>query len=163
MKEVLVHYATYNQWANKRMTDTIVNLSNEQLHKDINSSFRSVYKTLVHLWDAEYLWWQRLNLHQNVEWPGKSFNGSLMELTNNLLLQSKQWRDWTESNSGEELSKHFIYKNTRKEEFSQPVSEALIHLFNHQTYHRGQIITLLRQVGMKELPATSFIEYTRKK
>ena len=121
MKKVLVHYATYNQWANKRMTDTIVNLSNEQLHKDINSSFRTIYKLLLHLWDAEYLWWQRMKLHQNVEWPGKSFNGSLIELSANLLQQSKQWREWTEISTEEDLGKDFTYKNLKKESFSQPL------------------------------------------
>lgn len=163
MKQVLLNYATYNQWANKRITDTIINLSDEQLHKDIVSSFRSIYKTLVHLWDAEYIWWKRLQLHQNVEWPGKSFNGSLIELTSLLLSQSKQWKEWVESMPQEELAKNFSYLNSRKEEFTQPFAEAVIHLFNHQTYHRGQLITMMRQVGMKELPATSFIEFTRKK
>ena len=163
MKSVLAHYASYNLWANKRITDTIINVSDEQLHKDINSSFRSIYKTLVHLWDAEFLWWQRMRLHQNVTWPGKTFEGSLMELVKNLLSQSKQWKEWVELAQEETLAETFIYQDTKKREYAQPTMEALIHLFNHQSYHRGQIITLLRQVGITTLPATSFIEYTRGK
>ena len=61
------------------------------------------------------------------------------------------------------LQHEFIYKNTKKDQFKQPVYEMLLHLFNHQTYHRGQLITMLRQSGETNIPNTDLISFLRKK
>ncbi|MDB5202499.1 MAG: hypothetical protein JWQ27_1908 [Ferruginibacter sp.] len=163
MKQLLVQYATYNLWANKRITDVIANLSDEQLHQQINSSFPTVFTTLLHLWDVENIWWERMRLQEYPAWPSASFSGSVVELISNLLQQSKQWKEWTDLATEKNLQHEFIYRNSKKDQFKQPVNEALHHLFNHQTFHRGQLITMLRQVGVTELPATDLIAFYRKK
>jgi uncharacterized damage-inducible protein DinB len=163
MKKLLVQYAAYNLWANQRIIDCITNLDDEQLHRDIKSSFKSIFLTVVHLWDVENIWWQRMKLAENVEWPGKSFQGSVIELGNNLLQNSKQWKEWIDLTTDATLEHEFIYKNSKKDQFKQPVYQALHHLFNHQTYHRGQLITMLRQIGVDNPPNTDLIAFTRKK
>ncbi|MBC7535041.1 MAG: DinB family protein [Ferruginibacter sp.] len=163
MKKILLTYAAYNVWANQRMVDCVTNLSDEQIHKQINSSFGSVYAMLGHLWDVESIWWQRVKLNELVEWPGVKFSGSVLELCNHLMHQSKQWKEWIDIATETVLEHEFIYKNSKKEQFKQPVSEALHHLFNHQTFHRGQLITMLKQVGVTELPNTDLIAFYRKK
>jgi uncharacterized damage-inducible protein DinB len=163
MKPLLVQYASYNAWANKRLADVILNLSNDQLNQPIESSFKSIYLTLLHLWDVESVWWQRLKLEENVTWPAKNFEGSVVELSDQLLLQSKQWKEWVDLATEAALQHEFIYKNSKKDQFKQPVWEALTHLFNHQAYHRGQLVTMLRQVGVAELPVTDLIAFLRKK
>ncbi|HMX78573.1 MAG TPA: DinB family protein, partial [Chitinophagaceae bacterium] len=55
------------------------------------------------------------------------------------------------------------YYNTKKENFKQPVWQIVLHVVNHSTYHRGQLINMLRQVGVEKLPHTDFIYWTRKK
>lgn len=163
MKKILVSYAAYNLWANQRYVDCINNLEDEKIQHEINSSFSSVYKTLLHLWDVENVWWQRLKLVEQTEWPGEKFTGSVMELGNNLLHQSKQWKEWVELATDTALEHEFIYKNSKKDQFKQPVFEALHHLFNHQTYHRGQLSTILRQIGVHTLPNSDLISFSRKK
>ncbi len=163
MKKLLVQYAAYNVWANQRLTGCIQNLSDEQLHREINSSFKSIFATLIHLWDVESVWWQRLKLQEQVEWPGLKFKGSVLELINNLVLQSKQWKEWVDLATEAALEHEFIYKNSKKDQFKQPVYEVLQHLFNHQTFHRGQLSTMLRQVGVETLPNTDLISFIRKK
>lgn len=163
MKKLLVTYAAYNLWANQRYVDCINNLEDGQIHQAINSSFFSVYKTLLHLWDVETIWWQRLKLMEQTEWPGVKFKGSVMELGNNLLVQSKQWKEWIDLATDAALEHEFIYKNSKKDQFKQPVYEALNHLFNHQSYHRGQLSTMLRQVGIDAIPNTDLIAFSRKK
>jgi uncharacterized damage-inducible protein DinB len=163
MKQLLVQYANYNLWANKRLSDVIINLSDEQLHHEINSSFNSIFATLLHLWDAENMWWQRIKLQENIERPSANFTGSVVELSNHLLQQSKQWKEWIDLATEAALAHEFIYRNSKKEQFKQPVYEALHHLFNHQSFHRGQLITMLRQVGLTELPDTDLIAFSRKK
>ena len=163
MKKILVPYAAYNVWANQRLADSITNLSDEQINREINSSFKSVYSTLLHLWDVESVWWQRVKLQEVVEWPGVKFSGSVLELSASLIKQSRQWKDWIELATETVLEHEFIYKNSKKEQFKQPVYEALVHLFNHQTFHRGQLITMLRQVGAASIPNTDLISFYRKK
>ena len=164
MKKLLLQYAQYNVWANQRVTDVLMNLDDATLHKEIPSSFNSLYKTAAHLWDVEAVWWQRLKLVENPEWPGVAFSGNILELTNNLLQQSKQWKEWIDLSTEAALQHEFIYRNSKKEQFKQPVCEALLHLFNHQTFHRGQLITMLRQTeGVKHIPNTDLISFLRKK
>ena len=83
MKQLLHQYSRYNLWANKIIIDQLAGLTEEQLHKEIASSFPSVFKTILHLMDVESVWWQRIKLAEHVEWPGKTFTGSFAELSKN--------------------------------------------------------------------------------
>lgn len=163
MKKLLLQYAAYNVWANQRMVECIENLSDDQINRDINSSYKSIYATLLHLWDAESIWWQRIKLQEQIDVPSTNFNGSVLELGNSLMKQSKQWKEWTDLATEAALEHEFIYRNSKKEQFKQPVNEVLIHLFNHQSYHRGQLVTMFRQVGLETIPNSDFINFSRKK
>lgn len=163
MKKLLLQYAAYNIWANQKLVDCIDNLTDEQIKREIDSSFKSIYATLVHLWDAESIWWQRIKLQEQIDVPGSHFNGSVLELGNNLLRQSKQWKEWVDIATEAALEHEFIYRNSKKEQFKQPLYDTLLHLFNHQSYHRGQLITMFHQVGLKNIPNTDFVTFCRKK
>jgi uncharacterized damage-inducible protein DinB len=163
MKQLLQQYAAYNLWANKIITDKLSQISTEILYKEMNDSFGGIYKTVIHLLDVESIWWQRLKLQEHVEWPGKNFKGNFEELSQQLLLLSKQWSDWVHAANDINLTHVFGYQNSKKEFFKQPVYEMLMHLFNHQTFHRGQIITMLRQNGIEKIPRTDFIVFSRKR
>jgi uncharacterized damage-inducible protein DinB len=163
MKKLLLQYAAYNVWANQRMIDCISNLTDDQINREINSSYKSIYATLLHLWDAEAIWWQRIKLQEQIDVPSLNFNGSIIELGNNLMKQSKQWKEWVDLATEAALEHEFIYRNSKREQFKQPVNEVLVHLFNHQSYHRGQLITMFRQVGLEVVPNTDLIAFSRKK
>ena len=163
MKQLLQQYAAYNLWANKIITDKLSQISTEILYKEMNDSFGGIYKTVIHLLDVESIWWQRLKLQEHVEWPGKNFKGNFEELSQQLLLLSKQWSDWVYAANDINLTHVFGYQNSKKEFFKQPVYEMLMHVFNHQSFHRGQIITMLRQNGIEKIPRTDFIVFSRKR
>lgn len=163
MKKMLVQYAAYNLWANSRLIEVINNLTDEQIDREIVSSFTSIKKTVLHLWDVENIWWQRMKLVEVQVWQSDNFTGSLLELTNHLMAQSKQWKEWIDLATEAALEHEFIYKNSKKDQFKQPVYEMLLHLFNHQSYHRGQLVTMLRQVDEKNIPNTDLISFLRKK
>jgi uncharacterized damage-inducible protein DinB len=163
MKQLLQQYAAYNFWANKIMMDSIAPLPKGIINKEMKSSFSSIYKTIVHLMDVESVWWQRLKLQEHVEWPGKSFDASFEELSKQLLRLSKQWQDWVSETNEANLTHVFGYQNSKKEYFKQPVYEMLIQVFNHQTYHRGQLVTMMRENGIEKIPSTDFIVFTRSK
>lgn len=161
MKQQLLQYASYNLWANKRIVETANLLSDEQINKEIVSSFPSVYKTFIHLMEVENVWLERLQ--QKEDTPSGWFTGSFEELTGNLLAFSKQWKDWVEQNDEAYFSHVFTYRNSLKQEFKQPIYEILLHFFNHQTFHRGQLVTMFRQLGIDKIPPTDFIVFTRGK
>ena len=163
MKKIFDQYAAYNLFANQRITEVIGNMTDEKIHMPIESSFDSIYKTLLHMWTSESVWWQRMKLVENPERPIESFTGPVNELINNFLAQSRQWKEWTSIATEAALSHEFIYRNTKTDQFKQPVHEMLLHLFNHQSYHRGQLITMLRQCGETKIPNTDLIAFLRKK
>lgn len=114
------------------------------------------------MWDAESIWWQRLKLSEKIITPSEDFTGSFAELMKKLDQQSTEWKDWVDNATDVHLQHVFAYQNTKKEQFKQPVYEMLLHLFNHGTYHRGQLVTMLRQLGVGKIPPTDFVVYVRK-
>lgn len=163
MKQVLQQCVAYTIWANQKMFDCISGLTEEQIDREIASSFASLRKTVIHMWDAESAWWQRLKLVEKMEIPSASFSGNFAELIKKVNQQSLLWKEWVDNATEVQLQHVFAYRNTKKEEFKQPVNEVLLHLFNHATYHRGQLVTILRQLGVDKIPQTDFVVYCRKK
>jgi uncharacterized damage-inducible protein DinB len=163
MKELLKLYASYNVWANQKLTELILSLSPEKHEEEINSSFSSLLKTVLHIWDAESMWWQRLKLQERILRPSEEFKGNMQEAIYSLLQQSRQWEEWVNSASDLSLDHVFQYQNTKREVFKQPVYQVLLHIFNHGTYHRGQLVTMLRQLGQTKIPQTDFVVWSRKK
>ncbi len=163
MKQLFLQYSAYNLWANKIITEKISTLSTDIIEKEIESSFRSIFKTVVHLMDVESIWWQRIKLQEHVRWPGKTFDGDFESLAKELLILSKRWNEWVSEASELQITHVFGYQNSKKEFFKQPAYEMLLHLFNHQTFHRGQLVTMMRQSGIEKIPATDFIVFSRKK
>ncbi|HVF97503.1 MAG TPA: DinB family protein [Flavisolibacter sp.] len=163
MKEVFVQYAAYNLWANTQLLNLVETLPEEQQQKEIRSSFPGLFKTVLHLLDAESIWWQRLKLQERIVRPGETFSGNFAELSLQVQQQNRLWAEWINNATEHGFQHEFIYRNLKGERFKQPVYQMLLHLFNHGTYHRGQLVTLLRQVGIEKIPATDFILWSRKK
>lgn len=163
MKEIILPYATYHVWANQLLLTTVQSLTEEQQHAEVKSSFPSVYKTFLHLLDAESIWWQRLKLQEKIAVPSQDFSGDMQALSTRLQQQDKRWQEWVNGANENALLHEFIYFNSKKERFKQPVYQMLLHLFNHGTYHRGQVVTMLRQLGVEKIPPTDFIVWSRKK
>ncbi|MGZ3861095.1 MAG: DinB family protein, partial [Flavisolibacter sp.] len=108
------------------------------------------------------IWWQRLKLQERIVVPSATFTGNMKEAFDNLLKQDRQWKEWVEKAQEHMLQYVFVYQNSKNETFKQPVSQMLLHLFNHNTYHRGQLVTILRQLEVGKIPQTDFIVWSRK-
>ncbi len=161
MKQLLVSFAQYEYWANKALSETILSISETQQQQEIKSSFPSIYKTCLHVWDATAIWWQRLQKAEEIIIPSRVSQPSMQEVIDGLLNQNKQWVDWTNNATEADLNHVFAYKNMKGEPFEQPVKEIMIHLSNHGTYHRGQLVTMLREVGVEKIPQTDYILFSR--
>lgn len=161
MKEMLEQFAAYNVWANQKLIDSIQTLQNEVLQASFPSSFSSIHATLLHMWDAESIWWQRMKLQEVVTPPSNSFKGTTLDVSTSLLHQNKLWESWIKNATVAALDHVFLYQTTRKEQFKQPIFQMLMHVFNHGTYHRGQLVNMLRQAGIEKIPQTDFIVWSR--
>ena len=162
MKTLLQQLAGFNTWTNQKLTEYILSFPEDLYQKDVISSFPSIHLTLLHMWSAEHIWWQRLKLMENINRPEDYFKGSTREVIQNLIQQNKLWEDWVNNSSEMTLDHVFKYHNTKREPFKQPTYQMLLHVFNHGTYHRGQLVTMLRQLGQTKIPATDFIVWSRK-
>lgn len=159
MKELLKQLASYNVWASQKILDVILTLPAEKQMAEVPSSFNSLHKTILHMLDAENIWWQRMKMQERITRPSDNFTGSTNELTENLLQQSRQWEAWVSNASDLSLEHVFQYQNNKKEHVKLPIWQMLVHVFNHGTYHRGQLINMLRQLGADKLPSTDFSAY----
>ncbi len=163
MKILLTQLSAFHLWANQQFIDVILKLPEELQQQDVAASYPSLHKTLLHLWDAESIWWQRLKLQVQVVPPSANFGGDTAEVCKSLMNQSRLWQEWVVASTDRQLNHEFIYYNLKKEKFKQPVYQMLMHMYNHGTYHRGQLVCMLRQLQVGNIPSTDFIVWSRKK
>ena len=157
MNSTYIDYATYNIWANKRMAQCLLKLDEKLLEEPIISSFPNIKVTLAHLWNAELGWLTRL---QGNGWDTskvKDFYGPTAQLIREWKQTSEHFKEFVASADLEE-EVQFEHKG---ENFSIPFKEIAHTVFNHGSYHRGQIVTMLRQLGINEIPQTDYIEWVR--
>jgi uncharacterized damage-inducible protein DinB len=161
LKEIQELY-DYNRWANHRILDATAKLSQEQFTKDLRSSFPSIRDTLVHILSGEWIWLTR--------WKGNSptgFPDTWDTLTREGL--RKQWQEVERDQTAfladlteESLNRVIAYRNTAGQPFANPLWQMMRHVVNHSTYHRGQVTTMLRQLGA-ETVATDLILFFRER
>ena len=164
MKELLLKYADYNIWANNLLIDVLLKLSDEELDKEIISSFPSIRATVYHVWSAEYIWLQRLALVEHPVWLEGTFTGTMAEACAQWKEASVNLRTFIDKQYDDRMLTHvFQYYDRQKISHKLQVNYVLQHVFNHSTSHRGQLITMLRQVGVKKIPQTDFIVFARGK
>ncbi len=152
----------YNTWANYRMLDACNSLTDEQFTRELGSSFRSVRDTLAHIMGAEWVWLER--------WNGRS-PGALpvAEQFPNLASVRAHWagieRDLLRFVAGltqADLERVGEYRTLKGGTFANPLWQTLQHLVNHGTYHRGQVTTMLRQLGAVP-SSTDLIQFYRER
>lgn len=163
MKILLTQLSSYHLWANNIIIERIEKLTEDLQQQPVVSSFGSINETLYHLWNAEHTWWQRLKLQEIIVPIDESVKGDFRKLSGGLMAQSKQWQEWITAAQEHMLDHEFIYYNSKKEKFKQKVYEVLLHVFNHGTYHRGQLVSILRQLEVGAIPPTDFILWSRRR
>jgi uncharacterized damage-inducible protein DinB len=151
--------AKYNQWANQKFIDWMLVLSDGPWNQPLISSFPSIAETVLHIVGAEKVWYDRLMKVENPVWLPFTFKGGKAETLDSWKHSSGLLIEHIEHLTDENLSEMIAYKRINGEAFSQPVFEILSHVFNHSTYHRGQLVTLLRQVGFTDISSTDLLQY----
>jgi uncharacterized damage-inducible protein DinB len=148
----------YNSWATARVLDAVSPLGEADFTRDLKNSYGSIRDTLTHMVWAEWIWLERLKgvsprtVFSPAEFPTVD---SLRERFHAVATERSVFLDEL---TGERLNEVIEYQNLKGETWRYPLWQALHHVVNHATYHRGQVTTMLRQLGAEPL-ATDFLVY----
>src|SRR5258708_25337234 len=137
----------YHYWARDRMFDAMGQLAPNQWASPLESSFKSIRDTAVHIWSAEMVWCAR--------WQGSSPTRlQSSDAFANAHALRIAWQDLERNVRSvlrelgpEGTGRRFEYKTLAGQPQSSLFWQMLQHVVNHASYHRGQLTTMLRQVG----------------
>ena len=155
--------AAYNSWANRKLIAVISETGEENSMLEQKSSFNTILKTVLHISDAQEIWLYRLHGESPSGRPGGEFHGNIFDACALLQVSSDKLEQYVAHLDGSALNEVIRYKNIKGDPFESTVFEIISHVVNHGSYHRGQLVTMLRNIGVSDLPATDLIVYYREK
>ena len=149
MKAVFRMLSRYNAWANARLLEDVETLPEDAYLRDLGTYFQSVHGTLDHLLLADMVWLQRFT------GEGDAID-SLDEVLTEEFQDLKRQREKIDTRliafvdmcSEADVMRNIIYRTIRRPlVMEQPLGAAMMHVFNHQTHHRGQVHAMLTMLG----------------
>ncbi|HWY67710.1 MAG TPA: DinB family protein [Terriglobales bacterium] len=150
----------YHYWARDRMLAALDALTPEQFTQPVESSFKSIRDTVVHTMGAEAVWYSR--------WRGNPQGMLTTEGFRDVASLCSAWRElesgvraFFQGLGAERIETRMEYKSLKGEPHSSTFAQMLQHVVNHASYHRGQVTTMLRQIGAKPPESTDLINYYR--
>jgi len=151
----------YHYWARDRLLDALQAVAPEQLTRDLGSSFKSIHETMVHTYAAEWAWHSR--------WQGTSPTALLpADQFPDLAAVRSAWteleaklRTFVDSLGENGVERVFEYKLLSGQAGATPFWQMLQHVVNHASYHRGQVTTMLRQLGAAPAKPMDMIAFYR--
>ena len=152
----------FDAWANQRILSACAELSDEQFTRDLGNSFRSVRDTLFHICGAEWIWLERWHGRSPAAIPSAADYPNLDTVRRRWAEVERDMLDYVAALTPEDLQRVMHFKTLAGAPHSQPLWQCLQHVANHSTYHRGQITTMLRQLGAKPV-GTDMIGFYRER
>jgi len=152
----------YTRWADARMIEAVSKLAPEPWTKDLGSSLKSVRDTVVHIASAQWIWLSR--------WKGETPKGMWTAADYPTLAAVRDRWDpvrqelaaFAAAQSEASLNAPLAYKNLKGDPMSYPLGHLMLHAVNHSTYHRGQVTTLLRQLGAQPVSTDLVVYYVER-
>ena len=149
----------YHAWATAHLLDALAALSTGEYERDLGSSHGGVLGTLAHLYSTDLIWTARLK----GETPPALLAPSALPARPELwLLWSVHLNERRAYVATLRPGQLLHYTNLQGEAMVSRVDEALRHMINHASYHRGQVVTMLRQLG-HAAPNTDLIRFYRER
>jgi uncharacterized damage-inducible protein DinB len=158
--ELLRFLFQYNAWADRRLLDACGSLTNEQFTRNLGSSFGSVRDTVAHLYGAGYVWNERFQGRSPSSLLSAGAYPDLASICPKLEEMDNYYIEYASKLTQQDLDRVIRYKGFNGDEFSNPLWQSLHQLTNHGSYHRGQIVTMIRQLGVKPV-STDLIGFYR--
>lgn len=158
----LTSLVEYHYWARDRLLVAVEPLSTADLTRDMGGSFASVRDTLAHLHGAEWIWISRFEGGSPTQGLAHDRFATLDEVraawasTEAALRRIVQGPDF-------EPDRRVSYRLLNGQPGENSVAELVQHLVNHGTYHRGQVVTLLRQLGAAPPASMDLVAFYRER
>jgi uncharacterized damage-inducible protein DinB len=159
LQEIRLLHA-FNAWATNRIFDAVASFPGDDLMRDMKASHGSIHGTLLHLVGAEKIWLSRwmgtpdARLITAAEAPDVSSVRRVWEDTGFALAK------FLGAMTDKKLQETFRMTTTTGTVFTHTYSQAIQHVVDHSTYHRGQVVVLIRQLG-RTPPGTGLIVFYR--
>jgi uncharacterized damage-inducible protein DinB len=162
----LRHLFDYTEWANGLALNAAADLSAENLRRDFNISHGSIFGTLLHMAGAEWIWLERWHGRS----PAKAEAWSLWSTDScaDLATLNERWRDVIDKRAGflaqvddAVLAAERPFNLLSGDPSSLPLVDQMHHVANHSTMHRGQVVGMIRQLGLAP-PSTDLLFYLRR-
>jgi uncharacterized damage-inducible protein DinB len=153
----------YNYWARDRLLDAVAPLTAEQFTRDLGNSFKSVRDTLAHIYLAECIWYMRWHGHSPTEMPSAGSLGDLASLQCAWVDHERKMRAFVDAMAPSDVDRVIEYRLMSGQAAASPLWQMLQHLINHGSYHRGQVTTMLRQLGAAPPKSTDLIAFYRER
>ncbi len=160
MIEQFMSFYRFNGWANQRILDAIKELPQSELHRDLGGSFPSLHDAMLHLFWVELLFlrrWRGLST-SDISEPPKMDTLDLMQAAWQELERDRE--QYLSGLTDSDLLQVIRYIDTRGRQLSSVLWQSLFHLINHSSFHRGQAVSKLRQLG-RVPPSTDFVMFCR--
>jgi uncharacterized damage-inducible protein DinB len=148
----------FNAWANRQILAALRPLSSDEFQRDFGISFGSIQGTATHIVGSEWIWLDRFVTGNYTDFMAQmKEEWNTEKIRDAATLESRwesldgRWRDFMGSLTDESLQTSV---KTRGGDI--PLSKCLQHILNHSTYHRGQVVSLLRQLGSTP-PSTDYL------
>jgi uncharacterized damage-inducible protein DinB len=155
----------YTEWANGLAHGAAAKLSDDDLHRDFKVGHSSIFGTLLHMAGAEWIWLERWHGHS----PAKAAAWSMWtaESCADLAQLSDRWKEVVDRRAQfisaldeSHLAAELPFKLLSGDPSSMPLVDQMQHVANHATMHRGQVVGMIRQLGL-EPPSTDLLFYIR--
>ena len=146
-KQDILTLFEYNRWATGRTLDAAEKLDAEAFVKDLRNSFPSVRDTLTHILNAEWAWLKRWKGESPSTWASPAEFPTVASLRKRLGEIDCEREGFLKGLSEQQIAEPFLYKDMQGNPHRLPMIFTMQHVANHSTYHRGQITTMLRQLG----------------
>jgi uncharacterized damage-inducible protein DinB len=160
------HLFDYTEWANELAMEAAAKLPNDQLRRDFGISHKSIFGTLLHMAGAEWIWLERWNGRSPAkaeawsQWTTESCADlpTLKERWNGVVHNRNRYvSQLTDSSLADELA----FKLLSGDPSSMRLVHQMQHVVNHSTMHRGQVVGMIRQLGI-DPPSTDLLFYMRR-
>jgi uncharacterized damage-inducible protein DinB len=142
----------YSAWASGRLLDAVMALPEDQRGRDLGSSHGGLLGTLDHVLFGDRVWIERM-LGRPVPASGEAIDVEWPAI-------QKRWEDWASSVRDQDLAREIDYQDLRGAARQSAACEIVMHVVNHATLHRGQVMSMLRQLGIAP-PQTDLITFYR--
>lgn len=160
-QEMLVLYE-FNAWADRRMLGAVAAVKQEEFLRPMGSSFGSLRDTAAHIYGAEWVWLERFQGRSPASLPEAAEFQDVASLQKKWAELEGRLLGFVGSQTQEDLNRIMEYKTLKYGVYRNPLWQSMQHVVNHGTYHRGQVTTLLRQLGAQPV-LTDLMHYYRER